>query len=231
MAQVGSSSCMAGLSPLARGNRNAIGHAAAVAGPIPARAGQPAVRLRCLARRGAYPRSRGATVVLEVWIDRNVGLSPLARGNRKYREIAMTSEGPIPARAGQPCGGWLLRWRLWAYPRSRGATTSPVISTCLCSGLSPLARGNRVALAQFKAVRGPIPARAGQPGGRRLGSRCSGAYPRSRGATWLSFAGFWLLRGLSPLARGNLKLLCNGRVLRGPIPARAGQPSRRMVFQ
>ena len=52
---------LGGLSPLARGNRWQAVHCHPLAGPIPARAGQPCFAARVTCGRRAYPRSRGAT--------------------------------------------------------------------------------------------------------------------------------------------------------------------------
>jgi len=50
-----------GLSPLARGNRAPDRCQKLAVGPIPARAGQPALTIERERWLGAYPRSRGAT--------------------------------------------------------------------------------------------------------------------------------------------------------------------------
>ena len=71
---------------------------------------------------------------------------------------------------------------------------------------------------------GPIPARAGQPQGRRGGRGWATAYPRSRGATAQLPVVAALAQGLSPLARGNPMVGQDGIKPDGPIPARAGQP-------
>ena len=113
-----------GLSPLARGNRDCQDRQRDGGGPIPARAGQPSGCATGPQGSGAYPRSRGATAGVASRLSWLPGLSPLARGNRALRQVAEIGKGPIPARAGQPvlcCHG--LR-SFWAYPRSRGATTS-----------------------------------------------------------------------------------------------------------
>ena len=51
-----------------------------------------------------------------------LGLSPLARGNLLRHAPRVSAGGPIPARAGQPCGVALIPRLAGAYPRSRGAT-------------------------------------------------------------------------------------------------------------
>ena len=152
----------AGLSPLARGNLEQLQSFGAGQGPIPARAGQPAVRPCACAALWAYPRSRGATRSWAVIWPGILGLSPLARGNRPGLGSGAPHRGPIPARAGQPQPG--QAWRVWpgpiparagqpsripclfaatrAYPRSRGATQMVPRSQHRHAGLSPLARGN-----------------------------------------------------------------------------------------
>ena len=90
-----------------------------------------------------------------------------------------------------------------AYPRSRGATTKDDNAQVLAMGLSPLARGNLLALYLLARAAGPIPARAGQPFTVPGIEASCGAYPRSRGATPSSAACTSRMKGLSPLARGN----------------------------
>ena len=51
------------------------------------------------------------------------------------------------------------------------------------------------------------------------------AYPRSRGETCTQHGRHLIVKGLSPLARGNQIGRGAGLALRGPIPARAGKPS------
>ena len=72
---------------------------------------------------------------------------------------------------------------LRAYPRSRGGTPLLTGVNFGARGLSPLARGNlkRIDLAGYN--RGPIPARAGEPGQGRKCLIVYMAYPRSRGGT------------------------------------------------
>ena len=94
-----------GLSPLARGNRCRSRANGVFPRPIPARAGQPLRGALPFAQGGAYPRSRGATVMVVVPVIRTRGLSPLARGNQPRLELMFYREGPIPARAGQPASG------------------------------------------------------------------------------------------------------------------------------
>ena len=192
-----------GLSPLARGNQLMGVRIHHGTGPIPARTGQPRYVIQSRFTGWAYPRSHGATIGNFNGLPSEMGLSPLARGNRAPGGKPCKGEGPIPARTGQPlqghAGGALRR----AYPRSHGAT--PVVSSAILSakGLSPLARGNRRSGTPQSASLGPIPARTGQPPGAGEDGGVCGAYPRSHGATAAPELPQELKQGLSPLARGN----------------------------
>ncbi len=116
-----------GLSPLARGNPTRHFGCSTSPGPIPARAGEP-VALYDLARElGAYPRSRGGTILVTATALAFSGLSPLARGNRGDGERGLRACGPIPARAGEPTGKHSQSGQQRAYPRSRGGTVIPVL--------------------------------------------------------------------------------------------------------
>ncbi len=216
-----------GLSPLARGNHPAIMMMLALAGPIPARAGQPALLQPRAASLGAYPRSRGATRLSTLVLVSRSGLSPLARGNRREPRAQRLHAGPIPARAGQPQPKLHAPRLLGAYPRSRGATYIALCPLAPRVGLSPLARGNQIVNLPRRAYLRPIPARAGQPPLAMPQPALHRAYPRSRGATAGVCGAAQVCGGLSPLARGNHQ----DRRLRlrriGPIPARAGQPQHR----
>ena len=138
----------------------------------------------------------------------------------------MDTTGPIPARAGEPytvvSGDRLTR----AYPRSRGGTNDNSANMTIFGGLSPLARGNLTVVNAPVLGVGPIPARAGEPSSSAIFCCWARAYPRSRGGTMRSLWMSSLSLGLSPLARGNLVPAQQLVAGRGPIPARAGEPSR-----
>ena len=72
----------------------------------------------------------------------------------------------------------------------------------------------------------PIPARAGEPFTCWASSVTSAAYPRAGGGTYsLSRLGCFPC-GLSPRGRGNPTVEMDMTDETGPIPARAGEPSR-----
>jgi hypothetical protein len=215
---------LTGLSPLARGNHRGEKFGAAELGPIPARAGEPGAPRACGCAFGAYPRSRGGTC-LRSWSYRLArGLSPLARGNPSDANIVGVWCGPIPARAGEPASPLLFRCSFGAYPRSRGGTLAGMSKRSARTGLSPLARGNHYMLDSDDCIKGPIPARAGEPRLANLDAKRAGAYPRSRGGTSATDSSTNLQWGLSPLARGNRRAQPLPYTSQGPIPARAGEP-------
>ena len=155
------------------------------------------------------------------------GLSPLARGNHVLIAIDQLIYGPIPARTGQPCARSSPSSPSSAYPRSHGATENTCITADAGLGLSPLARGNRPRPLGQGSPAGPIPARTGQPLVPVLLGSCSGAYPRSHGATVSQASHPSIPQGLSPLARGNPMPMPVAPTTLWPIPARTGQPVTR----
>ena len=197
-------------------------------GPIPAGAGEPSDFLSRDGSCGAYPRGRGGTSVMLLSRALSHGLSPRARGNPVLCHSTLFLNGPIPAGAGEPprCSAW--QTCTGAYPRGRGGTA------CSCSrrrseaGLSPRARGNRLAQAECAGCRGPIPAGAGEPAPHAAHRGARGAYPRGRGGTKPRRSRSNQPSGLSPRARGNRECSNDRIVKSGPIPAGAGEPSTAM---
>ena len=213
-----------GLSPLARGNRVEGLQRHAPVGPIPARAGEPWPDRSGRGRPWAYPRSRGGTHRILLAVCARQGLSPLARGNRRYGAPWSVLMGPIPARAGEPPAGKKAGGRGRAYPRSRGGTSPRFPGPPAPSGLSPLSRGNHAHHGARNLRQGPIPARAGEPATTPTSRPGPRAYPRSRGGTERLARSWSWEPGLSPLARGNLVAGLGVGAQHGPIPARAGEP-------
>ncbi len=116
------------------------------------------------------------------------------------------------------------------YPRSRGGTLTPPQAQPSQHGLSPLARGNPVALIWSRWITGTIPARAGEPVRALHAFLFTGDYPRSRGGTVGPKYHVRGNEGLSPLARGNPKGIAVVEAIDGTIPARAGEPVRGTTF-
>ncbi len=172
-----------GPSPLTRGNLVVAVAARAVAGPIPAHAGQPVLPGDVGGDHWAHPRSRGATPVMYASSASGSGPSPLTRGNLLVTGIKSVDPRPIPAHAGQPSPRTNTPSGSWAHPRSRGATFGGPTFGRVHTGPSPLTRGNRLDGTFGRLGRGPIPAHAGQPSRGTCRCRSRWAHPRSRGAT------------------------------------------------
>ena len=213
-----------GLSPLARGNLPDPARRTAAQGSIPACAGEPPLKIRVEQQRRVYPRLRGGTASIRCATSSGRGLSPLARGNRAAAWLTRPRSGSIPACAGEPTPSCCPSSGARVYPRLRGGTRRGASHGLPLPGLSPLARGNLERAAQCRGREGSIPACAGEPA-HLHGPNCSTrVYPRLRGGTNQSLkiiVGHW---GLSPLARGNRRLLAAARAQPGSIPACAGEP-------
>ena len=108
-----------------------------------------------------------------------------------------------------------------------GATTS-LTQGDTGRGPSPLARGSHHCDDQLQVGEGSIPARAGQPAGGRSPSPTVRVHPRSRGAACVSMGTRTTLPGPSPLARGSRGQSGKASHPSGSIPARAGQPAKRL---
>ena len=92
-------------------------------------------------------------------------------------------------------------------------------------GLSPPTRGNLTSADDDKVLERSIPAHAGEPLAALSASRGSRVYPRPRGGTPSEGWGAWATGGLSPPTRGNLLGWSEQQMMRGSIPAHAGEPS------
>ena len=172
-----------GLSPRGRGNRPQRPVRRTANGPIPARAGEPRFRYAVNNAHRAYPRAGGGTWLDALLPDPVTGLSPRGRGNLNASSSSGTDAGPIPARAGEPPGRWRWASRCRAYPRAGGGTMSTASGHLNHSGLSPRGRGNLKRARKAGRKFGPIPARAGEPGGISIRLLFSRAYPRAGGGT------------------------------------------------
>ncbi len=173
-----------GLSPRVRGNHIQREGLSLADGPIPARAGEPAIARRAGPLGRAYPRACGGTMnALQSEIS-VLGLSPRVRGNQHRRERFGNRQGPIPARAGEPSARTGRRERQRAYPRACGGTKKRNGPPVTVMGLSPRVRGNRATGAVGAGAGGPIPARAGEPSGMLFRAMRIRAYPRACGGTF-----------------------------------------------
>ena len=136
--------------------------------------------------------------------------------------------GPIPAYAGEPTRRKRTTKSARAYPRVCGGATACRLRSTRTSGLSPRMRGSHPCSSTSSISAGPIPAYAGEPGRRFVGTGNRRAYPRVCGGARLSggICGIDIL--LSPRMRGSPILPVWDAISPGPIPAYAGEPDARV---
>ena len=90
-----------GSSPLTRGKHGFVVSERVDPGLIPAHAGKTSRRSSPLIRRAAHPRSRGENIDLWAQIYLMDGSSPLTRGKRGFKGLAVDRRRLIPAHAGK----------------------------------------------------------------------------------------------------------------------------------
>ncbi len=112
------------------------------------------------------------------------------------------------------------------YPRVCGGTAARAELAIVTEGLSPRVRGNRVGHSHAEAERRSIPACAGEPDWKAIGTSIMEVYPRVCGGTLDRRHPDMLLGGLSPRVRGNPPGSPRSKARTGSIPACAGEPSR-----
>ena len=111
-----------GLSPRGRGNRAAHRRVVHHRRSIPAWAGEPTEKSGPADESWVYPRVGGGTCIIGVAGELHSGLSPRGRGNRDEDRAAPSSQGSIPAWAGEPGTLSGAASSRWVYPRVGGGT-------------------------------------------------------------------------------------------------------------
>ena len=193
-----------GLSPRVRGNLATPEEFYSSIGSIPACAGEPYEQDIHIDEHPVYPRR--------------------VRGNQVNFHPAVIARGSIPACAGEPYHDRLKFPTIRVYPRVCGGTSSLIPKSRAILGLSPRVRGNREKEHGRSLRSGSIPACAGEPPLRTKDRTQRGVYPRVCGGTWEECFLPPNKEGLSPRVRGNLHWRGELEVLRGSIPACAGEP-------
>ena len=130
-----------GLSPLARGTRQAAPSGGRGSRFIPAGAGNTIKKLFCVSFRSVYPRWRGEHFYSVNNRSLIVGLSPLARGTPAVGTVKLRYCRFIPAGAGNTIEIVFGIYSEAVYPRWRGEHSIARFIRSIASGLSPLARG------------------------------------------------------------------------------------------
>ena len=174
----------------------------AVAGLIPARAGNTATERGQAREPSAHPRSRGEHRLTRLWVCWVLGSSPLARGTHSEGRRVRVVSGLIPAHAGNTLKSTHCMALTRAHPCSRGEHVLAETRGEGSYGSSPLARGTCHSVRPSRCSPRLIPARAGNTLSVLARTRLSTAHPRSRGEHFS-----WITKnrhrvGSSPLARG-----------------------------
>ena len=172
-----------GLSPRVRGNHHRVEAALKAGRSIPACAGEPTARAKCLAASRVYPRVCGGTHWSPFAHPQIHGLSPRVRGNLVQNAGNLRRAWSIPACAGEPFVRLVGRGRWRVYPRVCGGTNRGSNGRWRWAGLSPRVRGNQQGRAQVDADQGSIPACAGEPRQSCPPAGSTRVYPRVCGGT------------------------------------------------
>ena len=176
----------------------------AVAGLIPARAGNTATERGQAREPSAHPRSRGEHRLTRLWVCWVLGSSPLARGTHSEGRRVRVVSGLIPAHAGNTYSPWRSGPSRSAHPRSREEHGSTRQMCGIWPDSSPLTQGTLGTNAQLVAQNRLIPARAGSTAAKALRTTTSAAHPRSRWEHSSVSIVCSTTHGSSPLARGTL---------------------------
>ena len=216
-----------GSSPRGRGKQVEQQLADAVAGLIPAWAGETcgwALRQPIV---WAHPRVGGGNWRGGSLFGLARGSSPRGRGKQPRHRRPVQHRGLIPAWAGETTNKPALLWPARAHPRVGGGNYSSLNRRAVIPGSSPRGRGKPPDHAGAWRGLGLIPAWAGETPLSIASRRLFRAHPRVGGG---NFAHGWMRRaaeGSSPRGRGKPqlpRLVVQGR---GLIPAWAGETRSR----
>ncbi len=215
-----------GPSPRARGSLALLLQDDALAGSIPACAGEPCRSRSWLCPPRVHPRVRGGAVGYAAGDSSVYGPSPRARGSRQRPVHPVPGPGSIPACAGEPCRARRGGRPAAVHPRVRGGACRLPAGLITVTGPSPRARGSR--RLDHGAAAGPrsIPACAGEPPSSAPSSAPSSVHPRVRGGAHEHGAPVLPGWGPSPRARGSPSPPSSPPASFGSIPACAGEPGR-----
>ncbi len=150
-------------------------------------------------------------------------LSPRARGKPEVYEPDFAEVGTIPACAGETTPARGHSRASWDYPRVRGGNHSAAQTSCTVAGLSPRARGKQGFPKSRILAKGTIPACAGETSVIASAIPLKRDYPRVRGGNRGIHRHSLKQWGLSPRARGKLRLGQPIHFTQGTIPACAGE--------
>ena len=214
-----------GPSPRGRGSPGLGGQPGEVVGSIPAWAGEPLAAAVAHALSAVHPRVGGGAQAGEYMMRSTRGPSPRGRGSRIRDLVLDLVHRSIPAWAGEPRTFLTSPDTLGVHPRVGGGARAIQTSTTSARGPSPRGRGSRRQDDDPPALRGSIPAWAGEPSCTSATGTTIPVHPRVGGGAsdWsaLRVRG----RGPSPRGRGSRHARARRAHRDGSIPAWAGEPA------
>ena len=154
--------CRPGLSPRGRGKLSPLPLKDAVAGSIPAWAGETDTARHMFLEESVYPRVGGGNNMQTTEKLLRGGLSPRGRGKPSAVLTDGVQAGSIPAWAGETRACCAVSLSHSVYPRVGGGNYLQEQGKKVDMGLSPRGRGKPIPLRLGDATRGSIPAWAGE---------------------------------------------------------------------
>ena len=159
------------------------------------------------------------------------GSSPRVRGTRFQTKSAPLPAGIIPACAGNTFGFVRAAPPPWDHPRVCGEHKETSNGFAVIAGSSPRVRGTQLRVVEDAPCLGIIPACAGNTSYDKNAGDATGDHPRVCGEHVQGPVLFGHLPGSSPRVRGTQEAAGLSAVLRGIIPACAGNTEfRRMLM-
>ena len=211
-----------GSSPRVRGTLGKARIIGDMGGIIPARAGNTTEWTPCRCRTWDHPRVCGEHGTGSEGFAGIPGSSPRARGTRPDRVPSARGLRIIPACAGNTNTVHTIIGGNWDHPRVRGEHAQRLPSESTPMGSSPRARGTRCGQDFRHREPGIIPACAGNTIGRSNCVMHPKDHPRVRGEHLIPWSLLLEEIGSSPRARGTPQPNSCRLMLRGIIPACAG---------
>ena len=220
-----------GSSPRVRGTRGDVAWRPPGAGIIPACAGNTLLFSGRHFTRRDHPRVCGEHFVLSGHALLWRGSSPRVRGTLLANLDIVNKHGIIPACAGNTEHEGVRERSSRDHPRVCGEHSRPAFRIVQCGGSSPRVRGTLSTCLPHRAMRGIIPACAGNTDGDKGRSARTRDHPRVCGEHLIAGLVAALVWGSSPRVRGTPPMALRPFCSPGIIPACAGNTMVRRLWR
>ena len=206
-----------------RGKPSVAATAGTAAGSIPAHAGETSQSNAPLLITQVDPRACGGNWRNGLSSQVGPGRSPRMRGKHPVRANRRSRPGSIPAHAGETPAPCPAPRTGWVDPRACGGNTCCAPKSRRNAGRSPRMRGKRAAMKRSRALKGSIPAHAGETTAAQVGRVAREVDPRACGGNESETACALAEVGRSPRMRGKRNSHKPAAARLGSIPAHAGE--------